>query len=105
MLSCVSLSPDRPRARAHTAFVSGGKKKKLQTQLDSDALLSKLVREPEEFAEGFSASLSLITMLIKVFLLIVAEIVFLNAAHFFCASVWLITQLMAYWSALLWTQI
>lgn len=103
MLSCVSLSPDRPRACAHTAFVSGGEK--TQTQLNSDALLSKLVREAEEFAEGFSDSLSLITMLIKVFLLIVAEIVFLNAAHFFCASVWLITQLMAYWSALLWTQI
>lgn len=103
MLSCVSLSPDRPQACTHTAFVSGGKN--ADAARLGRSLLSKLVREAEEFAEGFSASLSFITMLIKVFLLIVAEIVFLNAAHFFCASVWLITQLIAYWSALLWTQI
>lgn len=40
--------------------------------------------EAEEFAEGFSASQSLITLLIKVYWLIVAEIVFLYAA---CLSV------------------
>lgn len=67
--------------------------------------MSELVGEAEEFAEGFSASPSLITMLIKVYWLIVAEIVFLNPAYFFCASVWLITELMVYWSALRWTQL
>lgn len=56
---------------------------KAQTQLNLAALV-KVGREweAEEFAEGFSASLSLITMLIKVYWLIVAEIVFLYAAHF-----------------------
>lgn len=46
--------------------------------------MSELVGEAEEFAEGFSASLSLITMLIKVYWLIVAEIVFLYAATSLC---------------------
>lgn len=52
----------------------------MPTQLNLEAVVA--VGEAEEFAEGFSASLSLITMLIKVYLLIVAEIVFLYAAFF-----------------------
>lgn len=57
--------------------------RKTQTQLDLDALV-RVGREweAEEFAEGFSASPSLITTLIKVYWLIVAEIVFLCAADF-----------------------
>lgn len=57
--------------------------RKAQTQLNSDTLV-RVCREweAEEFAEGFSASLSLITLLIKVYWLIVAEIVFLYAAFF-----------------------
>lgn len=58
--------------------------RKTQTQLDLDAALVRVGGEweDEEFAEGFSASLSLITTLIKVYWLIVAEIVFLYAAYF-----------------------
>jgi len=41
--------------------------------------------EAQEFAEGFSASVSLVTALIKVYWLIVAEIVFLYAVDFFLA--------------------
>lgn len=50
--------------------------RKTQTQLNFDSLV-RVCREweAEEFAEGFPASLSLITMLIKVYWLIVAEIV------------------------------
>lgn len=98
MLSCVRLSPDRPQARTHAVFV--GK--------NADAAQLGRPRrswsgEAEEFAEGFSASLSLITTLIKVYWLIVAGMVFLYAAYFLCASVLLITELMVYWSSLLWT--
>ncbi len=57
--------------------------RKTQTQLDFDAPVRVGSEwEVEEFAEGFSASLSLITTLIKVYWLIVAEIVFLYAAYF-----------------------
>lgn len=58
--------------------------RKTQTQLKLNALVRvRREWEAEEFAEGFSASLSLITTLIKVSWLIVAEIVFLYAAYFF----------------------
>lgn len=57
--------------------------RKTQTQLNLDTLV-RVGREweAEEFAEGFSASLSLITALIKVYWIIVAEIVFLYGADF-----------------------
>lgn len=79
MLSCVSLSPDRPQSYTHICS------EKTQTQLNVKTLV-RVGREweAEEFAEGFSASQSLITLLIKVYWLIVAEIVFLYAA---CLSV------------------
>lgn len=101
MLSCVRLSPDRPPARTHAPYLF----RKTQTQLNYGRPRQSWSGEAEEFAEGFSASLSLITMLIKVYWLIVAEIVFLYAAYFFCAGVLLITELMVYWSSLLWTQL
>lgn len=53
----------------------------MQPNLDTLVRVSR-EWEAEEFAEGFSASLSLITILIKVYWLIVAEIVFLYVAYF-----------------------
>ena len=78
---------------------------KMQMQLKLGALVESVGAEAEEFAVGFSASLPLVTILIKAYWLPAAEIVFLYVAYCSVLVSWLITELMVYWSALLWTQL